>query len=1355
MRAVSVTCRLGVGAIVALVLLGGVSGALARPRIQVLEQGPDRTVVHLRWEAGSNEAQTARLVIALPSNRLPQLRVDERRSEPAARREGLPQVSSDRELVELGPPVRVRGVWRVVATVRLHYLDQQGRPLRLRGLRLDFEHPALAGEFLPPPADWAMDPARHLPTAGLINPEAARAFRRAQVAQLESAAKRAPGQEDTFARSPRWLRLEISETGLYRVRFEDLEAVLLSEASSIDPATLRLFASPHLLQSIDPNVGEQSWESDYGLVERPLLVRAAQPLVGMGPGDEFLFYNGGIDTWLDRHDPSAASFDHIEHEYADRLALWLCWERVGEDDTSFDDPPLRMEESGAPPSVDGEVSTCRERVHREDAKAMRYGIVQDNWTQTAIPLQEGEAERLQWAADHVVDADGRLYVNPVTLWVSGTPRVQVLSNGHDLGTFTWSFNQQVWNSEPIRFGMSMPAPVEGLNEIQVVNRSTGTRIDLDLVDLSYRRRLFVRGGRLEWMIFPDEYTSPVGRTFVVGDDETASTGFEDGTVVLDTSDPLHPVRLTAVTVDNGGLSLRIETLARPNLHLAVYQPRGVRQPLALSLADPRHLRSEVFQQGGWDYVVVGPSELLDGVGDLADFHRMELDDGAGDPLVAPRVGVVDLQDVWDSFGYGVKEPAALRNFLKFSYLHEVAGESGRQTEYVLLVGDASRDYRSRLPSSIGEQERDRCPTYIQTHWPHSNSFYSRGGEKWVPFPSDDWLGAFDAPDSSNTEGLAPYDLAELAIGRLPVANAAEARMVARRLVEYQRSPADGTWRNDILLVCDDEVSLASGSTTESFHIDQGERLAEEYVPPVLDVNKLYLTEYPNPPGPRNKPAARAEMKRQWSAGKLIVHYIGHGSPKQMADEKVFLIEDVGTLTNEDRLPLMMALSCDVSIFDSPTEKSMSEQLVLHSGGGAIATIAATQVTFVGSNNSLTDELYEWLFPSDDPADTPPVGAVLRSARAGLGGSAFTDNNSRKYVLFGDPALSLAAPGLGLQVSGAFADSIQTGVLGNVAALTADGHPFSGRYRVRLEEARDHSGYSRVDNDTTIFHIDYVLDGASFFRGEGSVVGDTLRVEAPAPVALRPGLDGRVRILYSPDLDPHGMLSGYAEPVPVVLRATDSDDLDGPQIQLAFSSPSPVVIPGDTLVAVLSDPSGINVLGNSPASRINLDFDDSDFPLDVTSLFHLDDGRYDRGSLAYALPGDLDPGDHTMILSASDTRGNLSTATISFTLQAAGSLEIRDALAVPSPFSDATRFVVDLTDAAAVEIQIYSLDGRVIRRLKGVQPRRGVLVIEWDGLDFRGDEIANGAYLYTVRATFLQTSTQSLTLSRTGRVVKMR
>ncbi len=1358
MRAVPQTPRVLLGAIFVLTLTHCAAMASPAFELQVLEQSADRTTFRVILPTqGERFARVQKFVLALPSSRAPRLEVLHRRDvydESDQRGVELPGME---DLTQLGRPHRVRGVWRAVLSLSLLYRGQDGRPRRLQEIEITVNHPAAAGEFAPPPALGAFDPAVHFAAAPFVNPAAARSFRRASILRQSASAKVA-GENDTFARSSHWLRLEISRTGLYRLRYEDLEALLQADAASIDPASLRLFSAPQLLQAIDPNKPGQSWESDYELKERAISVVASAPAAGMGAGDYILFYAGGIDTWMDRHDPSVDDpYAHVEHQYADHLALWLSWDEIGLSDSTFPASPQRMSQLDATPDPDPaqDLSDYRDRLHLEDSAAMRYGIVKDNWTMTSSPLRAGEGFTKNWTTDHVLaDSTAYIFVNPVMIPASSVASIELLSNGTNAGNYTWSSALQL-SGEIVRFGGAAMAPLDGGNQIQIVNRSTSVKIDLDLIDLSYRRGFFTRSGSLEWMVFPDEAATPVSRTMHLRDEEQASAGFDLESLVLNTTDPDHPVILTGAAVDQDSQGLRFKSVLQAGEHFAAYESAALLKVEAMKLGRPRLLRSEVFAQGGWDYLAVGPADLIAGADELVNYHSQVLRDPNGQLLPAPRVTDVDLQDIWDNFGYGVKEPAALRNFLKFCYLHPVRQEAGRQTQYALLVGDASRDYRSRLPGSTGEEERDRCPTFVQTHWPYSNETQA-GQSQYAPYASDDWFGAFDAPDSSTSvfsSHLAPYDLPELGLGRMPVADLSEARLMVRRATEYQTAPEPGGWRNDVLLVCDDEVGLASGSVRETMHINEGEILAESLIPDVVDVTKLYLTEYPNPPGPRNKPAARAEMRRSWSDGKLIVHYIGHGSPRQLADEKVFLIEDVAALTNESRLPLFLAFSCDVSIFDSPTEKSMAEQLVLHEGGGAIASIAATQVTFVQSNDNLTNDFYPLLFPSDDPADSPPIGAVLRDAIVMLGGSAFTDHNSLKYALFGDPALSLATAKKGLVLTGALTDTIATGTLSQVVGRKTDGQLLSGRYELLAREARDHSGYSRVDNDTTIFHIPYVLDGAAFFKGQGTASGESLRVDLPVPVSLRAGSDGRVRMLYEDDGLESSELVGISDPVPVVLRSSSSDDTDGPTIQLSFSTASVIVVPGDTLSVRISDPSGINVLGTTPASRINVDFDSRGFPLDITRLFRLDEGRFDSGGLNYPLPSDLEPGAHTMQVSASDTRGNLSKASISFTLRQPGALEITDAVAVPNPFSRATRFVVDLSDAARVEIGIHSLDGRLIRKLEDVQNQRGVLVIDWDGLDFRGDEIANGAYLYTVRATFLQAS--QLSLTKTGRVVRMR
>jgi flagellar hook assembly protein FlgD len=96
--------------------------------------------------------------------------------------------------------------------------------------------------------------------------------------------------------------------------------------------------------------------------------------------------------------------------------------------------------------------------------------------------------------------------------------------------------------------------------------------------------------------------------------------------------------------------------------------------------------------------------------------------------------------------------------------------------------------------------------------------------------------------------------------------------------------------------------------------------------------------------------------------------------------------------------------------------------------------------------------------------------------------------------------------------------------------------------------------------------------------------------------------------------------------------------------------------------------------------------------------------------------------------------------------------------VPNPFRTSTRFVVDVVSPsglpADVEIDIRALDGSPVRTLRSrLGGGGGRAVVEWDGRDRRGDEIANGTYLYIVRARFA--TEPPVTETSTGRVVLMR
>lgn len=118
------------------------------------------------------------------------------------------------------------------------------------------------------------------------------------------------------------------------------------------------------------------------------------------------------------------------------------------------------------------------------------------------------------------------------------------------------------------------------------------------------------------------------------------------------------------------------------------------------------------------------------------------------------------------------------------------------------------------------------------------------------------------------------------------------------------------------------------------------------------------------------------------------------------------------------------------------------------------------------------------------------------------------------------------------------------------------------------------------------------------------------------------------------------------------------------------------------------------------------------------------------------------GKHTLFVQGSDRSGNLS-----------GDLEYRISFEVihesmitylmnyPNPFSTSTRFVFTLTGNEVPDemiIQIMTVSGKVVREitedeLGSIQIGRNISEYAWDGKDEFGDPLANGVYLYRVKA----------------------
>jgi hypothetical protein len=345
---------------------------------------------------------------------------------------------------------------------------------------------------------------------------------------------------------------------------------------------------------------------------------------------------------------------------------------------------------------------------------------------------------------------------------------------------------------------------------------------------------------------------------------------------------------------------------------------------------------------GADWVLIGPEDFLDAAGPLVSERRSQ----------GLRVRVASVEEIYDVFGHGEPRPQAIRAFLEHAY-HEWK----RPPRYVLLLGDATYDFKNYLGTEVVNRVP---PLMVRTSylWTASDAAYaSVNGDD--PFP-------------------------DLAIGRLPAANAGEARLMVQKILAFERG---GGLDLDAVLVADDS--------------DEGgdfERNADELSATVLaglPQRRIYLSRL-------DAAEVRREVVASFDEGTSLLSYIGHGGIHLWAQENVFNVDDVPTLAPQERQPLLLTLSCLNGYFHFPYFDSLSEALLKADGRGASAALSSSGLSLDQDAHRYHRLLLEEIVEGGHER----LGDALVSAQERLVESGATPELLSIFHLLGDPALVL-------------------------------------------------------------------------------------------------------------------------------------------------------------------------------------------------------------------------------------------------------------------------------------------------------------------------------------------------------------
>jgi Peptidase family C25 len=685
---------------------------------------------------------------------------------------------------------------------------------------------------------------------------------------------------------------------------------------------------------LDPNVNPRDLQLFVDGQEIPITVRGGADGL-FGPQDDIEFYGLGLDTpWTDTH------------------TYWL---------VAGSQPGKRVAGGESQPGVQGRI------VPRPGLPPFRLGGQLNVGVQFPPNLPEADVSETFQFGQHLSgfpftverkdrsvffaalkNGDAESFFGPV---ISANPLQQTLNVQHLAASAPGEAQLEIAlqgatdgpHQVSIQFnGFTIQSPVfsgqeqgittaqipqawlhEGPN--QVVLTGAGGDTDVSLVDhvrLSYWHAFTADGDVLE-------FTALGGQALTLH-------GFSDPRIrVMDITDPQNIEALPGVIRREGtGYWIAISVQGAGNRTLLAFSEASIQTP---STVTPNHPSNWRDTARGYDEVILTNAAFLDSLKPLQALRQQQ----------GLSAAIVDVQDIYDEFSFGAKDPAAIKNFLAAASINWI-----NPPRFVLLVGDASFDPRNYL----GLGDFDFLPTkLVQT--------------SFLKTASDDWY--VDANGD---------DVPEIPIGRLPVRTVADAQAVVSKIVGYEQGDGTGNGAMNVLLVTDYDTNLNFEAVSSQ---------VKSLLPGGAQVTEIQR-------GQTDDATASSTLLAKLNDGQTLVNYVGHGSV-ELWQGNLLTSEEAGTLTNGSHLSFVVTMTCLNGYFQDLYTESLSEALLLARNGGAVAVWASSGLTDPAGQATL------------DPALIGNLsGSALTIGEATIvTKKAVTDPDIRRtWILFGDPATKL-------------------------------------------------------------------------------------------------------------------------------------------------------------------------------------------------------------------------------------------------------------------------------------------------------------------------------------------------------------
>jgi hypothetical protein len=317
-----------------------------------------------------------------------------------------------------------------------------------------------------------------------------------------------------------------------------------------------------------------------------------------------------------------------------------------------------------------------------------------------------------------------------------------------------------------------------------------------------------------------------------------------------------------------------------------------------------------------EFLVISHPDFLDGLAPLVDVRESQ----------GWQVRVVDVDDVFNRFGFGIVDPQAIRDYIAFAV-------ENMGTRAVLLVGGDTYDYLDYL--GVGSI------SFVPTLYMNTGS-----GATFTPT---------DALFTDVDDDLVP----NVAIGRLPVRTGAELAAIIVKILAYETA---GHHYTAVFAADGDEPGTPFTQTS----IDLVDELPGDW-----HVTRAHIEE-------SGHAQARAALLAALDQGVALTSFVGHSGPNVWTFDGLFASEDVGSLANEGSPTVVSQWGCWNTYFVEPKVNTMAHAFMLREGGGAVAVLGAATIT-----TFLEDDAFAPFLQRHLTTPGKPIGQAVLDAKKEL------------------------------------------------------------------------------------------------------------------------------------------------------------------------------------------------------------------------------------------------------------------------------------------------------------------------------------------------------------------------------------